>query len=377
MQKKVAIGLSGGVDSAVSAHLLKQQGHKITAVYLECWHTPGCRAEKDRQDALQIALQLKIPFKVLDFKKEYQNQVMTYFLEEYKQGRTPNPDILCNSVIKFGLFYDWAMSNGYDAIATGHYAQIGLDQEKKPVLLTSEDLHKDQTYFLHQMKQSQLGQIVFPIGHLKKDEVRTIAEQQKLSVADKKDSVGICFVGEINVPEFLKEKLGENPGEIVTSSGEIIGKHQGLWFYTIGQRKRFTVDTKLIKKNTNWVVESGDLLPLFVIGKDQKKNQLIIGPKISTFCSQWLIHSLHWIDKEINWKNLPLRVKIRHTGKILPCKLNQISNECWKVTTTEPVDGVSPGQFSVFYLELEAESNKQTKCFVCLGGGVISELSSS
>ncbi len=368
--KKVALGLSGGVDSAVSAYLLKKQGYDITAVYLECWHTPGCRAEQDRKDALEVALQLNIPFKSLDFSKEYKEKVMSYFLKEYKTGRTPNPDVLCNQVIKFGMFYDWALNNGYDAIATGHYAQISQGPERKK-LLTSKDLHKDQTYFLHQIVQKQLEHVIFPVGHLLKEEVRTTAKEASLAVADKKDSVGICFVGDINVAEFLKEELGENPGEVVTAQGDVIGKHSGLWFYTIGQGKGFSIDKKAIEQNTNWTDKQGDIPPLYVIDKKQQQNQLVIGPKIETTQTKWEIHSLHRIDPDLNWENIKLNAKIRHTGKIIPCDLTKIQENLWQVTTTEPVQGVASGQFTVFYQENSEPELKSRAKYTCLGGGVI------
>lgn len=374
-QKKVALGLSGGVDSAVSAYLLQQQGYDLTAVYIECWNTPGCRAEQDRKDALQVALQLKIPFRVLDFKSEYKEKVMSYFLEEYRSGKTPNPDVLCNQVIKFGMFYDWAMKNGFDAIATGHYAQIGFNLDNKPVLLTSKDLHKDQTYFLHQLKQEQLKHIAFPIGHLTKSEVREIAQKNQLPVALKKDSVGICFVGDIDVAKFLKDNLGENPGDVVTPDKQVVGDHKGLWFYTVGQRKGFTVNKKAIQKYTTWLDKNEDLPPLFVINKDQKTNQLVVGPEQKTFMKSWRVHSPHWIDKDLDWQHLSFLVRIRHTGEMVECKLQKISEDEWQVTTQKPIQGIAPGQFSVFYEKIitTRRSNSQ---FICLGGGAIINIDS-
>ncbi len=368
-QKKVALGLSGGVDSAVSAYLLQQQGYDLTTVYIECWNTPGCRAEQDRKDALQVALQLKIPFKVLDFKSEYKEKVMSYFLEEYRSGKTPNPDVLCNQVIKFGMFYDWAIENSFDAIATGHYAQIEFDQTDKLALLTSKDLHKDQTYFLHQLNQEQLEHIVFPIGHLTKSEVREIAQKNQLPVALKKDSVGICFVGDIDVSKFLKENLGENPGEVVTPEKQIVGNHKGLWFYTVGQRKGFTLNKKAVQKYTTWFDENGDLPPLFVINKDQETNQLVIGPRQKTYVKKWRVHSPHWIDKDLEWQHLSFLVRIRHTGELVECKLQKISEDDWQVTTHKPIQGIAPGQFSVFYaINKVATSHSQYRC---LGGAII------
>lgn len=383
-RKKIALGLSGGVDSAVSAYLLKKQGYEVTAVYLECWKMPGCRAEQDRQDALKTALHLDIPFEVLDFKDEYREKVMSYFVNEYRAGRTPNPDVLCNRVIKFGMFYDWAIEQGYDYIATGHYAQIGKGNDGRSLLLTSRDLHKDQTYFLHQLREEQLDHVLFPVGHLLKDDVRRLARKIKLPVAGKKDSVGICFVGDINVKKFLEEKLGKNPGEVVTPDKKIIGQHDGLWFYTIGQRRGYQLDTGAVKNKTDWTDKNDDIPPLYVIGKNQKKNQLVVGPEIKTKTSEWTINQPHWINPEINWENLPLQVKIRHTGQIIPCELRTVNKSLFKINTEKPVKGAAAGQFSVFYLEIEeiedskekialeiAQSKKTIKQYICLGGGVI------
>jgi tRNA-specific 2-thiouridylase len=378
--KSIAVGLSGGVDSAVAAYLLKQAGYSVTAVYLECWNMPGCRAEQDRQDALKVALQLDMPFKVLDFKDEYRDKVMSYFVAEYQAGRTPNPDVLCNQVIKFGMFYDWAMEQGFDYIATGHYAQIGRDEQNKPLLLTSRDLHKDQTYFLHQVNQEQLEHILFPIGHLFKKEVRQLAHKIKLPIADKKDSVGICFVGEINLRDFLQEKLGKKPGKVVTPNGKIVGQHDGLWFYTIGQRKGFEPNTKAIKQNTDWTDNEGNIPPLYVIDKIQDKNQLVIGPKTATQKTDWEISQFHQISPQLDWVNLPLSVRIRHTGKLVKCKLKKLSNGKLRVSVETPVNGVAAGQFSVFYVELEEikadtmtaySKENNPKQYICLGGGVI------
>ncbi len=381
-QIKVAVGLSGGVDSAVSAYLLKEQGYDITAVYLECWNMPGCRAEQDRQDALKVALQLDIPFKVLDFKDEYQKKVMTYFVNAYQAGRTPNPDVLCNQVIKFGMFYDWALAEGFDYMATGHYARIGQTENSK-LLLTGRDLHKDQTYFLHQINHRQLDHILFPIGGMSKKDVRRLAREIELPVANKKDSVGICFVGEINVSDFLEERLGENPGEVITPDGKTIGRHDGLWFYTIGQRRGYDLDTGAVKHKTSWANEEGDIPPLYVIDKNQDKNQLVVGPEIKTETNTWTIAKPHWINPDVDWKKLQLQVRIRHTGEIIPCNLEKKEKNLYEVQTDEVVKGVAAGQFSVFYVEAAAmprkikiESaqstlNQDQKIYVCLGGGVI------
>lgn len=370
---KVALGLSGGVDSAVSAYLLKQQGYDITAVYLECWNMPGCRAEQDRQDALKVALQLQIPFQVLDFKQEYKEKVMSYFVDEYRAGRTPNPDVLCNQVIKFGLFYDWAMKNDFTHIATGHYAQtdnLQIKNKAMPALLSAKDLHKDQTYFLHQIKQQQLEHILFPVGHLLKKEVRDLAHKNNLHVADKRDSVGICFVGDINVHEFLKEKLGENSGEVVTVNGDKVGTHFGLWFYTIGQRKGFTINTNKIKEKTNWIDKSGNLPSLYVIKKIPERNQLVVGPKPQTETKKFTINKLYKINPKINWDKLKIKVRIRHTGKLVDCLIKNKGKKI-AVVTKQSLQGIASGQFAVFYTQATQLDQDQKAKYICLGGGTI------
>lgn len=362
---KVALGLSGGADSAVCAHLLIDQGYEVMAVFIECWNEPGCRTDQDHQDALQIALALKIPFRALDFRKEYREKVMKYFLSEYKAGRTPNPDAVCNREIKFGLFYEWAMGEGFDAIATGHYAKIvegnGIKQ-----LAIPKDTHKDQTYFLHLLRGEQLDRIIFPLADLTKAEVRQKAKEWGIAVADKKDSVGICFVGDINVHDFLKSKLGENSGEVVDTDGNIIGSHQGLWFYTIGQRGGFTVfPTRIIKTKTGEVLKKDNIPPFYVIGKKVKENQLVVGFGAQTQQNQFEITNLHLIDPKQKLENLTnLLVRIRHTGELLNCKVTQASDQHYSVTLDTAISGIAPGQSAVLYQKI----NNVT---FCLGGGVI------
>lgn len=348
MAKKVALGMSGGVDSSVCAALLKEQGYEVTGVFLECWKAPGCRAQEDRKDALGVAIQLGIPFKVLDFKDAYKEKVVEYFFREYEAGRTPNPDVLCNKEIKFGLFYAWAMEQGFDFVATGHYAQ-----NINATLCIPQDTWKDQTYFLYRLREEQLSHILFPIGHLEKKQVRELAKKHKLATADKSDSQGICFIGDINVHNFLKERLGENPGNVVDVSGKKIGTHRGLWFYTIGQRHGFDVP-----------VSSNTIPPFYVLRKNAAKNQLVVGFGAETYVDSFSIEDVHWINSKFpppgrgeqitNSNNL--FVRIRHTGKLLPCVL-----EGNRVKLDEAVQGIAPGQSAVFYSDS-----------VCLGGGVIS-----
>jgi len=400
-KKKVALGMSGGVDSSLSAHLLVEAGYEVTGVYLECWRAPGCRTKEDRKDALQVALDLGIPFQVLDFKQAYKDRVVEYFFAEYKAGRTPNPDVLCNKEIKFGLFYDWAKEQGFDFVATGHYAGIGMwkvehgmgehTQKESTLhvlplqadgsgavlaprdlrhstlsLLTSKDSHKDQTYFLYRLRHEQLEHILFPIGGLTKEEVRAEAKKRGIATAQKPDSQGICFIGEINVHNFLRDRLGENPGEVVNVAGEVIGQHTGLWFYTIGQRHGFEI-------SGSWMSKLGELRhampPYYVIDKIPDKNQLVVGFGAETFRSEFEISDVHWITKnlELNTQNLKLFVRIRHGGKLIPCEIQQ------HVTLHEPQKGVAEGQSAVFYVGVSDQrfATSEPMSYICLGGGVI------
>ena len=333
MRKKVAIGLSGGVDSAVAAMLLVDQGYDVTGVFLMCWKEPGCRTDEDRKDALAVALKLKIPFEVLDFRKEYKAKVVDYFYSEYKAGRTPNPDVMCNKEIKFGLFYDWCLENDFDYVATGHYAKI-----ERGKLLIPKDKHKDQTYFLYRLRKEQLGHILFSLGGWTKSQVRAEARKRGLPVADKPDSQGICFIGEVNMQQFLRERLPVKKGEVVDTKGRVIGEHSGVWFYTIGQRHGFRT--------------SGGRPPMYVIDKDVKKNSLVVGFGPETYRDGFKIRDIHWIEQP---RIDELLVRIRHLGQLIECSL-----ESDRVKLAEPQRGVAAGQSAVFY---DGE--------VCLGGGVI------
>ncbi|NCN45896.1 MAG: tRNA 2-thiouridine(34) synthase MnmA [Candidatus Pacebacteria bacterium CG10_big_fil_rev_8_21_14_0_10_36_11] len=357
--KKIVLGLSGGVDSAVSALLLRDAGYDVHTAYIECWNEPGCRAEGDRKDALKVALQLNLPFQVLDFKKEYKEKVMGYFLSEYQAGRTPNPDVMCNKIIKFGLFYEWAIKNGYEAVATGHYAGTNGKQ-----LLIPKDKHKDQTYFLYEIKSEQLPHIVFPLQELNKDEVREIAIKNQLSVANKKDSVGICFVGDINVPKFLKDNLGEKPGEIVDEAGNILGKHHGLWFHTIGQRHGFTYDKKKYAK-LNPELSKGELPALYVIDKKPKINQLVVGPHLQVLKNSFALEKLHvlGISEDELLANKKLTIRIRHTGERISGVIEKKDGH-FRVKLTKKTHGIASGQSAVFYLDTQNQ-------IICGGGGII------
>lgn len=383
---KVALGMSGGVDSSVCAHLLVEQGYDVTGVYMECWRAPGCRTDADRKDALTVALKLEIPFEVLDFKDTYKNKVVQLFFNEYEAGRTPNPDVLCNKEIKFGLFYDWAMEQGFDYVATGHYARVDrVGSESK--LAIPADTHKDQTYFLYPITGQQLEHTLFPLQDLTKDQVRAEAKARGLHNATKKDSVGICFIGDINVHDFLKERLGENPGEVVNKDGQVIGRHTGLWFYTIGQRHGFTID-----KKTVYTLDSGETItrenipPFYVIAKKPDTNQLVVGFGQDALVDTFEIKQVHWINAEekieefqdivdkkkveiIKDKTTNLFVRIRHTGKLEPVRSFIKTNTGYQITTQTALAGVAVGQSAVLYLKPETEQTQT----ICLGGGVIEE----
>ncbi len=361
---KVALGLSGGVDSAVSALLLQQQGYQVTGIRFPCLNQTHCQLSQDQQDAAQVAEILGIPFQQIELPATRKQYIIDYFLDEYQKGRTPNPDVICNQTIKFGWFYDWALEQGFDYIATGHYAKI-IQQESKYYLGTSKDQHKDQTYFLHRLQEQQLEKIKFPLGNLLKTEIRQIAAANNLPVAEKKDSTGLCFVCDMSVRQYLSQKLGQKTGKVVTQDGAVIGQHQGAWLYTIGQRRGFSINKKLVQQNTKLLDENQDLPALFVIGKNAKKNQLIVGTKNETQADQFEIKNLHLINPSFKEKlnQQQLKVKIRHTGKMINCQLQQKKGG-WLVKTQKKVAGIAPGQFAVFYTCVNDSQ-------ICLGGGEI------
>lgn len=366
---RVALGLSGGVDSAVSAALLQEQGYEVTGVFMVCFSGPGCRSDEDRKDALDVALKLKIPFEVLDFRKEYQEKVLSYFYREYQIGRTPNPDVMCNREIKFGMFYDWALKHGFDYVATGHYArisecqsqQLDLDvldsrprrrgsgcarQSQTCCLCMGMDQKKDQSYFLYQLREEQLHKILFPIGGMTKSEVRKKAKEWGLSVADKPDSQGICFIGEVSAKKFLEERIKPKKGLVVNTTGKEIGTHDGVEFLTVGQRHGFTVNVK-----------NANSPPLYVIDKDMEKNELVVGIKEECLRDSFEVETVYWINGQPLNENL--QVRIRHLGEMIPSTICDLGSKI-SVQLSKSVFGVAPGQAAVFYQD-----------DVCLGGGVV------
>lgn len=260
--RKVFVGMSGGVDSSLSAALLKEEGYDVIGVFIKVWQPDfiECTWKEDRLDAMRVASQLDIPFVTLDLEKEYKQGVIDYMIEEYRSGRTPNPDVMCNREVKFGAFWKWAQEQGADYIATGHYAVT--DNEH---LYVSKDTNKDQTYFLWTLTKDDLEHVLFPIGHMTKEEVRTEAEKRALYTTTKKDSQGLCFVGTVDVKTLLKEYIKEKTGDVINEQGEIIGSHDGVMFYTIGERHGFSIATKGANDG-----------PVYVIAKDRKANTLTV-----------------------------------------------------------------------------------------------------
>ncbi len=405
------MGLSGGVDSAVTAVLLKERGYEVVGVYLDAWEHSGCEVDKDRRDALLVASKLKIPFKVLDVKREYKRRVVDYFFETYKQGLTPNPDILCNSEIKFGIFYDWAMKQGFEMVATGHYARVasikmnfaadrqrirsvegtGPSYAKFRLLQRGRDKKKDQSYFLWRVEPDRLKRILFPLGEKLKGEVRLKAKELKLPVANKPDSMGVCFIGEIDVRKMLEEKLGEKEGEVVMG-GVVVGKHRGLWFYTIGQRGGFEVDKKKLRELG---LQPEKMKPLYVIGKDLEKNRLVVGEKREAFSSRFTVYSPQlFVEGKVLGQLVEkgeIFVRIRNLGELYGVSgfsLNSplAKRSLWefrgsapirlwrrgpfgsfRVKTREKVFGVAPGQSAVFYWRWNEREGEE----IIVGGGEI------
>ncbi len=347
---KVYVGMSGGVDSSLAAALLKEQGYDVTGVYMKNWTAdlPGMRCPwaADLADAKRVAVKLGIPFRVFDFQTEYKNLVVDYMISEYEAGRTPNPDIMCNQEVKFGLFYRAAMADGADYIATGHYART-----KNGQLLRAKCENKDQTYFLYRVTEEALQKTLFPVGDFAtKAEVRAAADRRGLSTARKKDSQGICFVGEVGIRDFLSQFVKTEPGNIIEEeTGKIVGRHDGAILYTFGQRHGLAV---------------GGGLPYYVVGKDMAKNEVYVSTNLNNgefWRSKIILINTHWIN-EAPKASQKYFARFRHRGKLVECEIDPQSGSEANVAVKlcEPQRAVAPGQSIVLY---DGE--------ICLGGGIV------
>ena len=356
-KKKVIVGMSGGVDSSVSAFILQQQGYQVEGLFMKNWEedddTDYCTAAADLADAQAVCDKLGIYLHKINFAAEYWDNVFEHFLSEYKAGRTPNPDILCNKEIKFKAFLEYAAEDlGADYIATGHYVRR-RDLNGQSQLLRGLDNNKDQSYFLYTLSKEQVAQSLFPVGELEKPVVRAIAEDLGLITAKKKDSTGICFIGERKFKDFLARFLPAQPGDIKTVDGEVIGRHQGLMYHTLGQRKGLGIGGIKGKDENAW----------YVVEKDLVNNVLVVAQGLdnSALLSTGLIaQQLHWVDREPLRQALRCTVKTRYRQTDIPCEIIPLNDDSIEVRFDEPQIAVTPGQSAVFY---QGE--------VCLGGGII------
>ena len=352
--KKIFVGMSGGVDSSVSAALLKEQGFSVTGVFIRVWQPEGypCTWREERRDAMRVCAQLDIPFLTLDLSDEYKEAVVDYLVSEYEAGRTPNPDVMCNREIKFKAFLNKALEMGADMIATGHYARVQKsDATGRFELLAGVDKGKDQSYFLWTLGQHELSHTLFPVGHLEKSEVRKLAEKFGLPVAEKKDSQGICFLGKIDIKDFLLDYFPSEPGEVVDEKGEAIGTHRGARFYTLGERHGFDI-----------LQTTAHSTPMYIVGRDLEKNRLIVSPKKSEEEKKQgiALHEVNIIGGELPSDQSALQARVRYRQPLSLCQA-EVSKDGIEVRfQSTPDSPPTAGQSLVFY---EGE--------ICLGGGII------
>jgi tRNA-specific 2-thiouridylase len=352
---RVVVGMSGGVDSSVAALLLKEQGYDVIGIFMKNWDDTDengvCTATEDYEDVIRVCNQIGIPYYAVNFEKQYWDKVFTYFLDEYKAGRTPNPDVMCNKEIKFKAFLEHAMTLGADYLATGHYARVEYrDGEYK--MLRGLDENKDQTYFLNQLGQEQLSKVMFPIGNIDKAKVREIAKEAGLATAAKKDSTGICFIGERNFKEFLSQYLPAQPGEMQTLDGEVKGKHDGLMYYTIGQRHGLGI--------------GGSGEPWFAVGKNLEKNILYVDQGFHNdvlYSNSIAATNVSWVsDKELP-ASFTCTAKFRYRQADNKVTVGKVDDNTVRVVFDEPIRAITPGQAVVFYNGDE-----------CLGGATIDQV---
>lgn len=352
---RVVVGMSGGVDSSVAALLLKEQGYDVVGIFMKNWDDTDefgvCTATEDFDDVVRVCNQLDIPYYAVNFEKQYWDKVFTYFLDEYKAGRTPNPDVMCNKEIKFKAFLDHALSLGADYLATGHYARVRINNGRYEMLRGVDD-NKDQTYFLNQLSTDVLEKVMFPLGEIPKSRVREIALENELVTATKKDSTGICFIGERNFKDFLKEYIPAQPGDMRTMDGVVKGRHEGLMYYTLGQRQGLGIGG------------SGD--PWFVVGKNLRENVLYVeqGFANDKLYSDGLIATdVNWINPDVIRDNFTCTAKFRYRQQDSDVKVTLLEDGKVYVDFAERERAVTPGQAVVFY---DGD--------ICLGGGTIDEI---
>lgn len=353
---RIVVGLSGGVDSAVAALLTKREGHEVIGVFMNNWEEKDesgvCTNEQDWADVRRVCDRLDIPYYSINFSREYYDRVFTHFLDEYRKGRTPNPDVLCNREIKFDAFLTFAEELGADRLATGHFARLDCTGGEYR-LLRARDENKDQTYFLYMLGQRALSRAMFPVGGLTKAEIRQIARENGLPVSEKKDSTGVCFIGERNFKQFLSGYLPAQPGDMVTPRGEVVGRHDGLMYYTLGQRRGLGIGGR------------GDGRRWFVVGKDLKHNRLIVeqgGDSPLLYSPSTVLEDLTWLAGHApvsQGEPLACQVRLRHRQPLQGCRFT-ITGDTALVEFDQPQRAVTPGQSAVFYLDQ-----------VCLGGGIV------
>lgn len=355
-KQRVVVGMSGGVDSSVAALLLKQQGYEVVGIFMRNWEERDangvCTAEEDFEDVKRVSSLLEIPYYTVNFAKEYRERVFSYFLAEYSAGRTPNPDVLCNREIKFGPFKEYAEKLGADLIATGHYCGISHENGVH-CLLKAKDASKDQTYFLNQLSQRQLEGVLFPLASLEKSEVRALAAQYGLATAEKKDSTGICFIGERNFRKFLQEYLPAKRGKILTLEGEEVGEHLGLMYYTLGQRRGLDLGGKRGEEG-RW----------FVVKKDLERNILYVshGDESPLYSAGCRLSHMNYIPAEPRNESFCCTAKFRYRQSEQRVLFKRTGRDTAEIVYETPQRAVTPGQFAVIYDETR-----------CLGGGVIEE----